>query len=252
MIVGIGAVSEPETVISASAGLPEGISLRFYLTPGQAPRIPAHAEAVSGQDPGSMMVSDLAAGRIDAAVRGTLPASSTLFALKEACGVDHLERVALLETAHGVRFLLAPVGVDEGWTVAQKVVLIAKARNLAREIGIDDSVAVLSGGRMGDIGRHQQVDRSLADGELIARLTSSVHAEILIEDAVASHGVIIAPDGISGNLIFRTLVFLGKGTAHGAPVVNIDKIFVDTSRASLNYSNAILLAASLSKCKKSY
>ncbi|MBN1193905.1 MAG: methanogenesis marker protein Mmp4/MtxX [Methanomicrobiaceae archaeon] len=252
MIVGIGAVSDAETVISAIAGLPEEITLRLYLPPGTAPLLPAHAEAVSGQDPGSMMVSDLAAGRIDAAVRGTLPASSTLSALKEASGVDHLERVALLETAYGVRFLLAPVGVDEGWTVAQKVALIAKAQNLARRIGIDDSVAVLSGGRIGDIGRQLQVDRSLADGELVARLTSSVHAEILIEDAVGSHGVIIAPDGISGNLIFRTLVFIGNGAAHGAPVVNIDKIFVDSSRASLNYSNAILLAASLANYKKSY
>ncbi|KQC04075.1 MAG: phosphotransacetylase [Methanoculleus sp. SDB] len=252
MIVGIGAISNPETVISATAGLPEEISLRFYLTPGQAPVIPPYAEAVSGPDPGLLMVSDLAAGRIDAAVRGTLPAGSTLSALKEVCGADHLERVALLETAYGVRFLLAPVGIDEGWTVARKVALIAKARTLARRIGIDDSVAVLSGGRMGDIGRHPQVDRSLADAELVARLTSSVHSEILIEDAVGSHGVIIAPDGISGNLIFRTLVFLGKGAAHGAPVVNINKIFVDTSRASLNYSNAILLAATLAKCKKTH
>ncbi|MDD1717629.1 MAG: phosphotransacetylase, partial [Methanoregulaceae archaeon] len=50
---------------------------------------------------------------------------------------------------------------------------------------------------------------------------------------------------ISGNLIFRTLVFLGAGKGHGAPVINIDKIFVDTSRASPDYTNAILLAEKL-------
>ena len=63
------------------------------------------------------LVSDLMSGAIDAAVRGTLPASSTLKALKKAAGVDHLERIALLETVHGKKFLFAPVGVDEGWTV---------------------------------------------------------------------------------------------------------------------------------------
>ncbi|NYT05003.1 MAG: methanogenesis marker protein Mmp4/MtxX [Methanomicrobiales archaeon] len=178
---------------------------------------------------------------------GTLPANSTLAALKEAFAVERLERVALLETAAGKRFFLAPVGVDEGWTVFDKCSLIAGARRLAARFLPDTSVAVLSGGRLGDVGRHGQVDRSLADAELVARLTSADHAEILIEDAVSTHSIIIAPDGISGNLIFRTLVFLGNGSAHGAPVLNIDKIFVDTSRASIDYSNAIKLAAALAK-----
>jgi predicted methyltransferase MtxX (methanogen marker protein 4) len=48
-------------------------------------------------------------------------------------------------------------------------------------------------------------------------------------------------------LIFRTLTFLGSGQGHGAPVVNIDKIFVDTSRASPDYANAIRLAESMLK-----
>jgi predicted methyltransferase MtxX (methanogen marker protein 4) len=137
------------------------------------------------------------------------------------------------------------VGIDEGWTVAEKLSLIKKGRLIARRFGLPDKVGILSGGRLGDVGRHAVVDRSMADAELIARLGDGVHCEILIEDAVSSCGLVIAPEGISGNLIFRTLTFLGAGYAHGAPVVNIDKIFVDTSRASPDYTNALLLAASL-------
>jgi predicted methyltransferase MtxX (methanogen marker protein 4) len=85
----------------------------------------------------------------------------------------------------------------------------------------------------------------MAEAELVARLSGAEHSEILIEDAVETCGLVIAPDGISGNLIFRTLVFLGAGHGHGAPVVNIGRIFVDTSRASPNYTNALLLAAAL-------
>ena len=48
--------------------------------------------------PEHALIDDLMAGRIDAAVRGTLPANVTLKALKKAAGVDHLERIALLET----------------------------------------------------------------------------------------------------------------------------------------------------------
>ena len=106
------------------------------------------------------------AGRIDAAVRGTLPANDTLRALKKAEGIDHLERIALLETSCGKKFLLAPVGVDEGWTVPEKLELIKKGRLIAEKFGLKKKVGVLSGGRLGDIGRHSQVDNSIAEAEL--------------------------------------------------------------------------------------
>ncbi len=199
------------------------------------------------ENPGNCLITDLFAGRIDAAVRGSLPSNSTLFALKKIAGVRDLERVALLELPSGTRFLLAPVGVDEGWSITQKLSLIQKGRELAKKLGLPDTVAVLSGGRLGDIGRHPAVDRSMADAELTARIGAAEHYEILIEEAVGHSGLIIAPDGIAGNLVFRTLTFLGGGVGHGAPVLNIDKIFVDTSRASPDYCNALILAEQLIK-----
>lgn len=57
--------------------------------------------------------------------------------------------------------------------------------------------------------------------------------------------LIIAPDGVTGNLIFRTMHFLGGARALGAPILNIDKIFVDTSREKTDYTDAICLAARL-------
>lgn len=198
-------------------------------------------------DPAGSMIRDLMSGQIDAAIRGTLPANQTLSILRKATGVSRLERAALLETTQGKKFFLAPVGVDEGWTVQEKIELAKKAQELAIRFGLPQKIGILSGGRSGDIGRHVVVDRSLADAELVARMTGGVHYEILIEDAIKECGVIIAPDGISGNLIFRTLIFLGSGHGHGAPVLNISRIFVDTSRATPDYTNAIRLAESLLK-----
>jgi predicted methyltransferase MtxX (methanogen marker protein 4) len=129
--------------------------------------------------------------------------------------------------------------------VEQKCALIRKGEKIALAFGLQKKTGVLSGGRLGDLGRHAAVDRSLADAELVARLTGADHREILIEEAIQDCSLLIAPDGITGNLIFRTLVFLGGGIGHGAPVVNIRKIFVDTSRASPDYANALLLAAKL-------
>ena len=245
--IGIGIAKDPEKVIASANRVSGPFETICYCCPGVADKKTAqkNVQVLEHPHPEQTLVDDLASGKIDAAVRGTLPSNSTLNALKKAMGVDHLERIALLETVHGKKFLLTPVGVDEGWTVPEKLELIKKGRIIAKKFGLPEKTGVLSGGRLGDIGRHPQVDASMADAELIARLGDATHCEILIEDAVETCGLIIAPDGISGNLVFRTLTFLGGGHAHGAPVVNISRIFVDSSRASPNYTDALLLAASL-------
>lgn len=245
--IGIGIAGDAQKVITSIPDFAGRCGIVCYCRPQTLAGIslPRNVSVFEDPEPEQALVDDLASGTIDAAVRGTLPSNSTLKALKKAMGVDHLERIALLETAWGRKFLLAPVGVDEGWTVEEKTELIRKGRIIAKKFGLPEKVGVLSGGRLGDIGRHRRVDASIADAQEIAKLAGATHCEILIEDAVETCGLIIAPDGISGNLIFRTLVFLGAGHGHGAPVVNISRNFVDSSRASPNYTNALLLAASL-------
>ncbi len=245
MIIGIGAASAEDLPLMrrGAEALEPGTLVRFYCTPDAADE--GGPSCAASDDPAGAMVRDLVEERIDAAVRGTLPANRTLALLRAATGVDHLERVALLECADGRRFLFAPVGVDEGWTVAGKVALIERGRALARLLDLPPGVGVLSGGRLGDLGRHPAVDRSMADAELAARLGDGVHCEVLIEEAVERCGLVIAPDGISGNLVFRTLVYLGGGNAHGAPVTNIGPVFIDTSRASREYARPLRLAAGL-------
>ena len=245
MIVGVGVASAADLPLMrrAADALDPGILVRYYCTPDVADV--GGPSCDPSPDPAAALVGDLVGERIDAAVRGTLSANRTLALLRAATGVDRLERVALLESADGRQFLLAPVGVDEGWTVAEKVALIGRGRELARLLALPPGVGVLSGGRLGDLGRHPAVDRSMADAELAARLGDGVHCEILIEEAVERCGLVIAPDGISGNLIFRTLVHLGGGNGHGAPVTNIGPLFIDTSRASHEYARALRLAARL-------
>ncbi|HVP94121.1 MAG TPA: methanogenesis marker protein Mmp4/MtxX [Methanoregulaceae archaeon] len=245
--IGIGALDDIKKVIASIRKSGHGKEIIVYCKPGRVSDNAGDIAYHESMCPEEDLVEDLRSGMLRAAIRGTLPANSTLSALKRVFGVDHLERIALLETADGKKFLLAPVGVDEGWSVGEKVIFVKKGREIAGKFGLTERVAVLSGGRIGDVGRNARVDQSLADAELVARLSGAVHREILIEDAILDSGLIIAPDGISGNLIFRTLTFLGAGKGHGAPVVNIDRIFVDTSRASPDYVNAIMLADSLSK-----
>lgn len=244
-LIGIGVASDPSRVIESVLRYPNSEKVICYTGEETAEGYSFPCRVKICPEPGLQLIADLMTGELDAAVRGTLSSHSTLTALKKACAVSELERIVLLETVSGLKFFLAPVGVDEGWTLEQKISLVQKGRELSRRFGLSGKVGILSGGRMSDIGRYHVVDRTLADAELVAKVTGASHYEIRLEDAIQECGLIIAPDGISGNLIFRSILFAGGGAAHGAPVVNISKIFVDTSRVNPDYSHALILAASL-------
>lgn len=203
----------------------------------------------------SEMVKDLRRGELDAAVRGSLDTNQVLKALKEEFSLPSVQRMALLQPRNGRMFFFAPVGVDEGWTFEQKLELATNGAKLMRRMGVEPKVGFLSGGRKGDQGRHPAVDLTMEDASRLAETCNKLGIEasdqqILIEEAAKACNFIIAPDGISGNLIFRTLHFLGDGRAMGAVVLNIEKVFVDTSRAKASYLDSIAMASALVGARK--
>lgn len=193
------------------------------------------------------LADDLSVGRIDAAIRGDMSSSKLLPIIKAKLGLKSLERVVLMELLSGKMILMAPVGIDEGWSDAQKEELARKCVKLAKKVGLGTKIAVMSGGRCEDVGRCKAVDRSIESARNIVKQLESegydaYHCQILIEDAVNNADILIAPEGITGNIIFRTLHFIGGAKALGAPVMNSDKIFIDTSRVKTDYTDSIALA----------
>ena len=212
-------------------------------------------EIINTHEPEIVLGDLLASGAVDAVVRGTAKASVTLSHLKDVLSMKKLHRMAFLLDARGNPFFLAPVGIDEGNDLSDKITLVKLGVEHIRRFGIEPIVGILSGGRMGDLGRHEAIDRSLADGDflenrLLENGICAKHYTILIEDAIKEANFIFAPDGITGNLIFRTLVFLGGGDGIGAPVLMDDHVFVDTSRVGGHYTKAIMLASALVDMKE--
>ncbi|MBR2254812.1 MAG: methanogenesis marker protein Mmp4/MtxX [Candidatus Methanomethylophilaceae archaeon] len=198
------------------------------------------------------LVDDLAAGNIDAAVRGDMSSAMLLPILKSRLGVKGLERVVFLEPPGGKLFILAPVGIDEGWSEEQRLDIAMRSADLARKVGMGDRIAILSGGRCEDVGRCKVVDRSIDSAralakELNGRGYDAYHAQILVENAVKEADIILAQDGIIGNMLFRSLHFIGGLRSLGAPAINVDKVFIDTSRAKTDYRDSIALAMRLSE-----
>ena len=186
------------------------------------------------------LVSDLVSGTIDAAIRGDMSSSMLLPILKKGLGLKGLERVAFMEPQGGKLIILSPVGIDEGWTEDQRYDLAKRSADLARRVGMGQRIAIMSGGRCEDVGRCRAVDRSIESARSIAKRLvdegyDAYHAQILIENAVKEADIVIAPEGITGNIIFRTMHMVGGAKALGAPVVNTEKVFIDTSRAKTDY-----------------
>lgn len=198
------------------------------------------------------LTDDLVSGNVEAAIRGDMSSSHLLPILKEKVGLSELERVAFMEPIGGRMFILAPVGIDEGWSNEQRINLAVKSAVLARRVGMGEKIAIMSGGRCEDVGRCKRVDSSIGSAmdivdELKSRGYDAYHSQILVEDAVRNADILIATDGITGNVMFRTLHFVGGAEALGAPVVNMDKVFVDTSRAKTDYRDSIALAMMLTE-----
>ncbi len=182
-------------------------------------------------DDAQNMLTALRERRIAAAVRGELEAHSFLESVKAVTGARRLFRIALLSTARGTPFLFAPVGIDEGNDLRGQLELVKHGRSLLAELGWPDRVGVLAGGREEDRHRCAAVERSLRRSEEVASRTGARLRYILIEEAAERDHLIIAPDGISGNLAYRTLVHLGGGGSHGAVYFPMREVLVDTSRA---------------------
>jgi putative methanogen marker protein 4 len=202
-------------------------------------------------DDAQSLVRGLKKGDIDGAVRGTLEAKRVLDLLKSELKVESILRMAFLVMEDERLVLLGPVGIDEGKVIEEKLEFIIKGYELLAKFNVDGMVGILSGGRLEDMGRDLKADETLLLGEELTKqaLEKGIYAEhfgILLENAFKESNIVITPDGIAGNLIFRALHFFGGAKGVGAPVVNMDKVFVDTSRAKEDYSTSIALASALS------
>jgi putative methanogen marker protein 4 len=208
------------------------------------------AEVTVYEDP-EVMLNDLITGKINGAVRGSLPASKTLQNLRSSFSLEYLLRLACVRIPLIDEYVfLAPVGIDEGGSIDQNLELVIKGHEFIKKLGVEPKIGLVAGGRSEDIDRSVTIKESLEAADKTCELAKAQNIivdnyGILIEDAVRSCNYIILPDGISGNLIFRTLYYLCGTESIGAPVINIDKVFIDTSRSKKSYVDAIAFASAL-------
>lgn len=257
--VGVG-VGDPGTASRVVSGVKQVLGKAEVVLVGR-PGLEGKIEGTPfypSEEPEKKLLELLVSGEVDGVVRGGLGSSAFLKYVKAVFSVVKVLRVALLEDASGHQFMFAPVGIDEGEGVEEKVSLATGAADFLKKVDLAPRIAIISGGRLSDLGRSPKVNGTIRDAEeAVARLKNrgydAEHYQILIEDAVADkRNVIVAPDGVSGNLIYRTLIHLGLGRSYGALYLNLPKIVIDTSRSAPpdEYAGAVVMAAAAKNLQK--
>lgn len=184
-------------------------------------------------------------GRISAAARGSLPATPFLSLLKADRGVESVRRVALMVLSGGRPILLCPVGIDEGGDMEGARRLVSDCREFCSLLGWEPRIAALSAGRAEDRSRGPSIARSIERGERLAAESVDVrHFHITIEEAVGWANCVIAPDGVTGNLLYRALAHMGGARSLGALYFPLSLRLADTSRSGTveEYAGALALA----------
>ena len=210
---------------------------------------------INSNNPENEIIYYLNDSKIDAAIRGSISSTPFLNKIKEHFAFTDINRLALLETFKEQQFFFGPIGIDECNTYKSKIKFIEKAIIELKSLDLMPKISVLSGGRISDLGRDPIVDQSIKMATKVVDYLkmnspdlSIQHDEILIENAINNDSnLIIAPNGISGNLIYRTLVHLGEGKAYGAIYMDLNKVIIDTSSVGdiSEISGALILALAL-------
>ena len=152
--------------------------------------------------------------------------------------------------------------------------MAVQAANFIQYLGKMPKIAVLAEGRKDDLGRSERIDESLIsseeltnrlietfkeldnfdnDSDEISKNYSIKNYYILLEQAIEDgYNILLANDGIFGNIMFRTLVLLDKWPSYGAVTLGIDEIFIDTSRDQTveGYVRSLKLAYRLAKLRE--
>lgn len=190
---------------------------------------------------------------IDGVIRGSLESNIIMELRKE---YPHIFRASILEIDNH-KFMLTPVGIDECDTIKAKKVIVEECSRIVELTGHEPKIALLSGGRKQDKGRSSKIDQSIDECEVVVNDLKDKynikHDYILIEEAIKERAnVIVAPDGIIGNIIFRSLVLVAGITSYGAITLKQPNLFIDTSRSQSveGYVNSIKLIENIIKSEK--
>lgn len=200
----------------------------------------------SEEENSKILIDTYKHGKIDGIVRGHIKWGPFFHYLKRTFKHDVAQEIALMKTRDGHEFFLGPGDQFEGHTNEEKLDLIEKAAPIMEEWKVKPKIGLLAADFTEDRGDHPIVDKSIDETEALLKTLKEKGYDAknyahLIPDAVKESNFVVPIDGILGNFIYRTLLYLGGATEYGSPVL-IPENVIDNSRYNDRYSTQIIMA----------
>ncbi len=159
--------------------------------------------------------------------------------------------VSVLEDNEGRVILLSPVTNGRGWNNEDKILLINASVGLLTKLGIPVKIGILNYSREEELvhGKDFLNKTYFEANELIDLFKEQYKIKnygIDFDVALAENcTIIIEQNGGTGNQVIRSLVFLEAIRNYGVPILNADRVIIESMRASEDFSDHLLLAAAL-------
>lgn len=133
---------------------------------------------------------------------------------------EKIFRLAVFLTHKNRLIFAAPCGPDMNTDLADLEFCTKAGMQIMERLSIQPVTGIISGGRKGDLGRNETVDKTILNAEALQQQLEqkgieSKHYTILIEDAVKEANLLILPDSLSGEMILKTVAGIGEGREIG-------------------------------------
>lgn len=225
-------------------------------------------EKVISDNPERKLPEILVNGEVDALIRGTIDDFKTSEAYAELIGKEKMQKMiilGLLEDVHGRQFFINTGHNTDGWTIEEKIrACEGIAKFLKEELEVEPKIAIMTGRRSETYERkkdsNDEIDKILNKTyedaeEVVKKLTekgiNAKNYSIEIETALKEGcNIIVPPNGMVANQIFRTLVFLGGGKILTASAANLPHILEGGSRSEKDFLNHIKWVVAWANKKK--
>jgi predicted methyltransferase MtxX (methanogen marker protein 4) len=252
--IGIGITAPSNTIINGLKTVNEFCEPHVY-----GANIPNFAcnESATPED---QLMMDLKTGKIDAAIRGQIEATSFRKRFVEVFNrpfqpID--EMITLVEFEDGRPLLFGTTANLSAGTIEEKARYIDASVQCCQLLDIPVKIGLLTQCREHDLAEIQGTSlvQMYHETNRLVEMYSSRHRiknyEIDFENAY-NDGVtiLVEPNGTTGNQVLRTLYFLNVVRFYGAPYMNTFFTVLETFKNSKDFPDVFLLASALVNSKK--
>jgi predicted methyltransferase MtxX (methanogen marker protein 4) len=216
-------------------------------------QVPGFKSIVSDQ-PHETLFNLLKENQVDAIIRGQVssePFRDSFNGFYEGKVNPGDAFVGVLEDAGGRAVLLSPITNNRGWDNKDKIMLINASIALLAKLGMPIKIGILCFTREEGLPYDKEfIKKTFFEANELVDLYKEKYAiknyGIDFEIALAENcNIIIEPNGGTGNQVVRSLVYLEALRIYGAPILNADRVIIESMRHSDDFSDHLLLAAAL-------